>query len=110
MILYITDIFCLLASFALSIYVRYRYVSRYSARQVEGMESPVSRAIQTTVGYAGGIYITLSMLTAFLQIEMPAKIIVMNQLSVEPLAFAAIILAILQPFLLAVRQMLISKK
>ena len=86
----------------ISVIVRLRRMVRVSARQVDGVASPVSRAIQTTVGYAGGIYMTLVMLASFLQVEVPEKVIISNGFRVEPLAFIAVILALIQPFFLII--------
>lgn len=100
MAMYIAGLLCLLFFLILSVRIRCRQQTSSAARQLEGKESPVSRAIQATVGYAGGIYITLVMLVSFLQIEVPAKVTVADKLCVEPLAFLAVILAIVQPVLL----------
>ncbi len=87
---------------AVSVTLRCRRSARISARQIEGVASPVSRAIQATVGYAGGIYITLVMLASFLQVEVPDKVIVIDQITVEPLAFVAVMLALVQPIFLVI--------
>lgn len=73
-------------------------------KRVEGMESPLSRAIQETVGYAGGIYITLVTLSSFLQVELPERIALTADFRVEPLAFTAVVLTIVQPLWLSVRE------
>jgi hypothetical protein len=87
---------------AVSVTLRSRRMERISARQVEGIASPMSRAIQATVGYAGGIYMTLVMLASFLQVEVPEKILITNGFLVEPLAFVAVVLAFIQPFFLII--------
>ena len=87
---------------AVSVILRCRRFERMSVRQVESVASPISRAIQATVGYAGGIYMTLVMLVSFLQIEVPDSVVVANGVRVEPLAFIAVILALIQPFFLVV--------
>ena len=87
---------------AVSVILRCRRFERMSVRQVEGVSSPMSRAIQTTVGYAGGIYMTLVMLVSFLQIEVPDSVVIAKEVRVEPLAFIAVILALIQPFLLVI--------
>lgn len=89
-----------------SVTLRCRRFERISARQVEGVESPMSRAIQATVGYAGGIYITLVMLASFLQVEVPDKVVVADKIVVEPLAFVAVMLALIQPFFLVIWDLL----
>ena len=88
-----------------SVALRYLRNVRESARQVEGVSSPMSRAIQATVGYAGGIYMTLVMLVSFLQVKIPDKIAVSEGFAVEPLAFFAVILALVQPFFLMIWDM-----
>lgn len=107
---HITGLLCLLAFLVFSVCIRYQCQSSLPSRQIEGVESPVSRAIQATVGYAGGIYITLVMLASFLQIEVPAKITLINELSVEPLAFLAVVLTIIQPILLVLWERLYEKQ
>ena len=87
---------------AVSVVLRSRRMEQMPARQVEGVSSPMSRAIQATVGYAGGIYMTLVMLASFLQVEVPQKVIITNEFRVEPLAFIAVILALIQPFFLII--------
>lgn len=79
-------------------------------KRVEGMESPLSRAIQETVGYAGGIYITLVTLASFLQVDLPDRISLTENFRVEPLAFVAVVLTILQPLWLAVRDSMQGKR
>lgn len=88
-----------------SIDMRYRRC-KDCIKRVEGVESPMSRAIQETVGYAGGIYITLVTLSSFLQVDVPDRISLTENFHVEPLAFVAVVLTILQPILLAVRERL----
>lgn len=71
--------------------------------RVDKVESPMSRAIQETVGYAGGIYITLVTLSSFLQVEMPERIALTADFYVEPIAFTAVLLTIIQPIGLLIR-------
>ena len=87
-----------------SVALRCLRLTRISARQVESVASPMSRAIQTTIGYAGGIYMTLVMLASFLQVEVPERTVI-HGLAVEPLAFTAVILALIQPFFLVIWDM-----
>lgn len=109
MTVHIAGLLCFLVFLTVSVYMRYRNARISSARQIESIESPMSRALQATVGYAGGVYITLTMLTSFLQIEVPDKIIVANGLSVEPLAFLAVVLTIIQPIMLGMQNWLKRK-
>ena len=99
---YIIGVISGIGLFTVSVFLRCRRMENISARQVEVVSSPMSRAIQATVGYAGGIYMTLVMLASFLQVEVPEKVIVTNEVQVEPLAFIAVILALIQPFFLIV--------
>lgn len=107
---YIAELLCGVVFFALSVKVRCLRSASVSARQVEGKESPLSRALQETVGYAGGIYITLVMLASFLQIDVPEKVSFSGKISVEPLAFLAVVLTVMQPFLLIAWDHLVKKK
>ncbi|KAF1084582.1 hypothetical protein SPSYN_02360 [Sporotomaculum syntrophicum] len=59
--------------------------------------SPLSQAITGMVGTAGGIYLSLIILQAFLELHIP-KSIQISGISLEPLATLSIVLAIIQPF------------
>ncbi len=65
----------------------------------ESKVSPLSQAIANLIGVAGGIYLALVVLIAFLEIPIPSRVSVL-WLSVEPLAAVAVLLAIIQPFML----------
>jgi hypothetical protein len=64
------------------------------------VESPASFAIAELVAVAGGIYLALILLTSFLKISMPERLVFFDY-SVDYLAAIAIILALLQPICLA---------
>ncbi len=64
--------------------------------------SPLSEAIVELVSLAGGIYLSLLLLVSFLQIELPGRLNIFG-LQTDPLAFSALVLAILQPFFIRAR-------
>jgi hypothetical protein len=61
--------------------------------------SPFTNALAYLVGVAGGIYLSLSLVVDFLGAKVPAQVNIWG-LEIDPLAAAAILLAVLQPFLL----------
>lgn len=65
----------------------------------ETKNSPFSQALTELVTTAGGIYLALVMIISFLGIELPGKSILWG-VSVEPLAFIALFLALIQPIFL----------
>jgi len=62
----------------------------------EPLPSPVADAIKELVGVAGGIYLALILLKSLLSINLPDLVTVWN-VSFDPLALTALILAIVQP-------------
>lgn len=60
------------------------------------ISSFLSEALAQLVGIAGGIYLSLILLVSFLEVDVPQKITVAG-LTMQPLAFLALALAILQP-------------
>lgn len=69
--------------------------------KLEGtVASPASVALGEMVAVAGGIYLSLTLLASFLKIAPPDKVSLFN-LSMDPLAMLAIIIAVLQPIFLA---------
>ncbi|MGI6552964.1 MAG: hypothetical protein ACOX37_08085 [Bacillota bacterium] len=58
-----------------------------------------SEALAQLVGVAGGIYLSLIMLVSFLDLDLPEKVTIAG-ISMQPLALAALLLAILQPLLM----------
>lgn len=70
---------------------------RISGKQMEAKASPLSIAVQEIIATAGGIYLSLVMVVSFLKLDIPEKVN-MATISLDPLAFAAILLAIVQPF------------
>lgn len=69
---------------------------RSNANNVEAKSSPLSIAVQEIVATAGGIYLSLVMVVSFLKLDIPEKVSMLN-ISLDPLAFLAILLAIIQP-------------
>jgi len=72
------------------------------------VESPASLAIGELVAVAGGIYLALTLLTTFLKISMPERLVFFN-FSVDYLAAIAIILAICQPICLVLYYKIMHK-
>lgn len=66
---------------------------------VEPSSSLLSQAIVELLASAGGIYLSLVMVTSFLQIEVQQKFIC-GCMEVDLLAFLSIVLALAQPILL----------
>lgn len=65
----------------------------------EAKSSPISRAMASLVGTAGGIYLTLVLMQTFLELEVPANV-QMGSIAMEPLAAVSIAIALLQPFVM----------
>jgi len=62
--------------------------------------SPLSLAIQELIAVSGSIYLSLIMLVSFLKLNIPETIMI-YEVSIDPLAFFAISLGILQPLFLS---------
>lgn len=60
------------------------------------ISSLLSESLAQLVGVAGGVYLSLLMLVSFLELELPNKVTVVG-MTMEPLAFIALALSILQP-------------
>jgi len=82
--------------------------TRNLARWEDAVESPASLAIGELVAVAGGIYLALTLLTSFLKISMPERLVFFDW-SVDYLAAIAITLAILQPISLALYYKICNK-
>lgn len=83
--------------FIYSIWLR---TNRYRQNvQVEPRISPVSLAMQELIAIAGGIYLSLIMVVSFLKISIPEKINIYT-VDLDPLAFLAICLGIVQPIIM----------
>lgn len=79
-----------------SVFLRMRH--GYS-REAYVLSSPFAEAVRQLVGVAGGIYLSLVMLTGFLGLNLPERVII-QQMELDPLALFAIGLACVQPMLL----------
>lgn len=63
----------------------------------ETKSSPLSEGLKDLIAVAGGIYLSMLMLTSFLQIRVP-EVIGWGAFQFEPMAALAFILAVVQPF------------
>jgi hypothetical protein len=63
---------------------------------VESVSTPISQGITQLVGMAGGIYISLVLLTSFLSIETMEKVTI-DGFTFDPLALLSILVALIQP-------------
>lgn len=64
----------------------------------ESKSSALSESLAGLVGTAGGIYLSLIMLTTFLEIDLPSRVS-LSGVSLEPMAAISFILAILSPYI-----------
>lgn len=64
----------------------------------EPLPSPATEAVKHLVGVAGGVYVTLISLASFLRMPLPDSVTLLG-VTFDPLAMAALLVAILQPFL-----------
>ncbi len=96
----ISNLFLLGLAFCtvLSVYLR---MQTNAYRQEYVLSSPLAEAMRQLVGVAGGIYLSLVMLTGFLGMELPERIS-MAHVRLDPLAVLAIVLACVQPMAIAV--------
>lgn len=92
----------LLMILTLSVWQRIKYF-RKAIDENKLKASPLSLAIQELISIAGSIYLSLIMLVSFLKLNFPETITLFD-FSIDPLAFLAIGLAIIQPFFLALYQ------
>lgn len=81
---------------ALSVWQRIKYF-RETIDEHKLKASPLSLAIQELISIAGSIYLSLIMLVSFLKLNIPETIFLF-EISIDPLAFSAIGLAIAQSF------------
>mgnify|MGYP000913089786 CR=1 FL=1 len=64
----------------------------------DAKSSPLSQALANLVGVAGGIYISLVVIATFMEVQLPERIY-LGGLSMEPLAFVSILMAVAQPYM-----------
>lgn len=77
---------------------RNRYRVEGSPFPVEPTSSLLSQSIVELLAVAGGIYLSLIMVVAFLQLDLTEKVI-LGTVKIDCLAFLSLLLALLQPFL-----------
>ncbi len=70
--------------------------------------SPLSQALTELVAIAGGIYLSLLMLTTFLAMELPKNINLLV-VEVDTIAGIALFLTIVQPFILKLKRRVMGK-
>ncbi len=63
------------------------------------ISSLFSESLAHLIGVAGGIYLSLTLITSFLEIDLPSKVS-LGGVTLQPLAMVALVLAILQPAVL----------
>lgn len=102
-----TALLLVLAAVAASLAMRAGEKKRaYEQKYPEHAEpSLLSLALQDILGVAGGIYLSLVLLVSFLQLDLPDRWLVAG-VKMEPLAFLALSLAVVQPFFLRFYQWL----
>lgn len=61
--------------------------------------TPFSKALAELVAIAGGVYISLLMLTSFLSLSIPEEVKLTENLQVDPLAMLAVIITLAQPII-----------
>lgn len=89
-----------LIAFSVRERIRLRFGARHRGQklwEVEPRPTPLSDAIISLIGMAGGIYLSLILLFTFLDVMVPNRIR-LGHMEMDPLAAFAIGLAILQPF------------
>lgn len=92
--LFVAAVFMLLV---LSVYQRVQFKTREKPNSKAA--SPLAQALASLVGTAGGIYISLTALASFLDLDVPEKI-AFGGVKFEPLASIAVAMAICQPLAL----------
>jgi hypothetical protein len=93
-------ILALLIAFAVHEKIRHlRFRERSSLVLENSQASPLSKAITSLYGLAGGIYLSLVLICTFLEVQLPDRIL-LGGFTLEPLATVSIALALIQPFIL----------
>jgi hypothetical protein len=84
-----------------SLALRIHYKKRNESQQLpdHAKPSPFSQALQELLATAGGIYLSLILLVSFLQIDIADKWLIYD-VKMDPLAFIALLLSIVQPLIL----------
>jgi hypothetical protein len=73
-----------------------------SGQELPIQGSPLAEAITHTVGIAGGIYIAIVTTVNFLRLDIPETFHIFG-VSLDPMASVAVLITILQPFVLTVK-------
>ncbi|WP_035268296.1 hypothetical protein [Desulfitibacter alkalitolerans] len=86
--------------------VREKVKQKMKTSSVSGMPeeikaSPVSQALAELVAVAGGIYLSLLMLTTFLGLELPSTMKIIS-VEIDTIAGIALILTLAQPFIIRI--------
>jgi hypothetical protein len=82
---------------------KYKASSAGLPEEIKG--SPISHALGEMVAIAGGIYVSLLLLTTFLDLNLPEKVNI-STLEVDTIALLALFLTLGQPFILKVAKKL----
>jgi len=97
------EIVALLGLLGLAVKEKVNRKERQQARMTDVLSgaraSVLSEAMAGLVATAGGIYLSMVLLTTFLKIPVPEHITLLST-NVEPLAGLSVVLALIQPFLL----------
>ena len=103
--MFMIEFFALLGLAGLAVREKVTRRERQRARMADVLTgaraSVLSEALAGLVATAGGIYLSLVLLTTFLKIPVPENFALLST-NVEPLAGIAILLALFQPFLLKI--------
>ena len=91
----------ILIVFAVREKTRQRKATSVSSIPEEIKPSPVSQALTELVAIAGGIYISLLVITTFLDLELPATVEIFS-VEIDTIAGIALALALIQPFILRI--------
>jgi len=78
---------------------RDREIALITGRELpETRETPLSQGIVDLVAVAGGIYLSLVMVSGFIGYELPGRVAFLGG-EIDPVAALAIVLAVFEPFL-----------
>ena len=94
-ILFILLVLALLG-FSVRARVRLRTARERAWDGSSAVPSPLSEAIMSLIGTAGGLYLSVELLFSFLEISVPGRVELFS-VAVEPVAAACIAMAIVQP-------------
>lgn len=99
----------ILIGFAVREKVRLKVRTSSAAGMPEELKSsPVSQALAELVAIAGGVYLSLLMLTTFLGLELPPKVILLS-VEIDTIAGIALVITLLQPFILKISKKFIKR-